>query len=87
MGIISYKEFNMFYKNIPILLNVMNEIVSYINDSYISDNDIKMINWCQNAFLRKIGILDEYIKNTPKKVIKSIFKFINRNQIYIVYTY
>lgn len=72
-GIISYKEYNMLYKNIPILLNVMNEIMSYVNDTNIVENDIKMINWCQNAFLRKIGILDEYIKNVPKKLLNPFF--------------
>lgn len=72
-GIISYKEYNMFYKNIPILLNVMNEIMSYMNDNRISENDIKMVNWCQNAFLRKMGILEEYIKNAPKKLLNPFF--------------
>lgn len=72
-GIISYKQYNMLYKNIPILLNVMNEIADYINDIHINENDIKMINWCQNAFLRKIGVLDEYTKNAPKKLLNPFF--------------
>ena len=72
-GIVSYKEFNMFYKNVPILLNVINEITSYAKDSYVSNNDITMVNWCQTAFLRKIGILNDYIESHPKKLINPFF--------------
>lgn len=73
VGIISYMERNRMHNNIPILLNVMNEMISYVNDSYVSENDIKMINWCENAFLRKMGILDEYIKNEPKKSLNPFY--------------
>lgn len=73
IGIISYTEYNMYYKNIPILLNTMNKIFDYVNDSYISQNEFKMVSWCQNIFMRKIGILNEYIENTPKKLLNPFF--------------
>ena len=76
-GIISYKEYNMLYNNVPILINVMNEIASLANDSCIIDNDIKMLQWCENAFLRKIGILDEYTKNEPKKLLNPFYNLAN----------
>ncbi len=69
-GIVTYKQFNMLYKNIPILLNVLNEIPSSINDSYLIDN--QSFSWCQNAFLRKIGILNEYIDNAPKRLLNPL---------------
>ena len=72
-GIISFTQFNKYYKNIPILLNIMNEITSYINDPFVGDDEIKMVNWCQNAFLRKTGILNEYIQNEPKKLVNPFY--------------
>lgn len=69
-GIVTYKQFNMLYKNIPILLNVLNEIPSSINDSYLIYN--QSFSWCQNAFLRKIGILNEYIDNAPKRLLNPL---------------
>ena len=91
-GIISYKEYNMIYKNIPILINVMNDIISLFNGSYVSDSDIQMINWCQTAFLRKIGILDEYTKNAPKRLFNPFYdlsngiKFVLKIPINILYS-
>ena len=72
-GIISYTQFNKYYKNIPILLNIMNEITSYINDPFVGYDEIKMVNWCQNAFLRKTGILNEYIQNERQKLINQFY--------------
>lgn len=72
-GIISYRECGILYKDIPVLLNVVNEILSLANESSFGENDIKMIQWCQTAFLRKIGILDEYTTNQPKKLLNPLY--------------
>ena len=72
-GIISYIEGGRYYNNIPLLLNVMNEITSYVNNPLVGENEIKMVQWCQNAFLRKTGILNDYIKNETKRIYNPLY--------------
>ena len=72
-GIVSYTQFNRYYRNIQILLNVMNEITLYFNNPLYDEENITMVNWCENAFLRKRGILEDYIKGEQKKLINPFY--------------
>lgn len=71
-GIIAYKDISGFYPNIQIVLNFMNEIMSLVSKGLIETESEKII-WCNNAFLRKMGIYDEYIKKEIKKTLNPLY--------------
>lgn len=71
-GIISYKDIHGFYPNYQIIINFMNEVLSLASTGFL-DMELEKINWCHNAFLRKMGILDEYRKNEIKKLLNPFY--------------
>lgn len=75
IGIITYTQFGSVYNNVPLILNFVNNIVSMLNEEYISENTAKHIEWCQTAFLRKLGILDEIIIKDKKRLLNPFYIF------------
>ena len=71
-GIISYKDISGYYPNYQIVLNFMNEVMSLFSKGLIGTESEK-ITWCHNAFLRKMGIYDEYIKKEIKRTFNPLY--------------
>ena len=71
-GIISYMDRRGFYSNYQIVINFMNEILPLVSKGLI-ETEIEKVTWCHNAFLRKIGSYDEYIKKEIKKVFNPLY--------------
>lgn len=92
IGIISYTQFDRLYNNVPLILNFVNNIISMLNEKYISENTIQFIEWCQTAFLRKLGVLDEIIDKNKKRLFNPFYnltigiKFILETPIYLLYS-
>ncbi len=72
VGLISYKQFNMVYNNVPIILNFVNNIVSMMNDPFFNEDDAKQIEWCTTSLLRKKGILEDLISKIKKQIFNPI---------------
>ena len=92
VGIINYSQFNKLYNNVPLILNFVNNVISTMCDKFISEINIQQIEWCQTAFLRKLGILDETIKKSKKRLLNPFYiftsgiRFILEIPIYILYS-
>lgn len=71
-GIISYKDISGYYPNYQIVINFMNEVMSLFSKGLIGTESEK-ITWCHNAFLRKMGIYDEYIKKEIKRTFNPLY--------------
>lgn len=75
-GIISYKDISGYYPNYQIVINFMNEVMPLFSKGLI-ETESEKITWCHNAFLRKIGIYDEYIKKEIKKTFNPLYDLTN----------
>lgn len=71
-GIISYKDISGYYPNYQIVINFINEVMSLFSKGLIGTESEK-ITWCHNAFLRKMGIYDEYIKKEIKRTFNPLY--------------
>ena len=71
-GIISYKDISGYYPNYQIVINFMNEVMSLFSKGLIGTESEK-VTWCHNAFLRKMGIYDEYIKKEIKRTFNPLY--------------
>lgn len=71
-GIISYKDISGYYPNYQIVINFMNEVMSLFSKGLIGTESEK-ITWCHNAFLRKMGIYDEYVKKEIKRTFNPLY--------------
>lgn len=72
VGIISYSDRRGYYSNYQIVINFMNEILSLVSKGLIEIESDK-ITWCHNAFLRKMGIYDDYIKKEIKRTFNPLY--------------
>lgn len=71
-GIISYKDITGYYSNYQVVINFMNEVMTLYSKGLI-ETESEKITWCHNAFLRKMGIYDEYRKNEIKKSFNPLY--------------